>query len=186
MAFLPWSSAGLPLSPSYYFVLDYVFINQILHFLSFPSLCLTVTPVRISSITERLSLYLHWLPRSPPFQTVASTLLAGTTLQRDFPPPTLIPVWILYWDNRLSFGFLTLDNGTEKLSPETSVRNYYCSLRYIPDESNSYLPCGGNLKSRMSEYLWYCVRRKSLFKGQMFNWNCGKKFRKSTGLKWCR
>jgi len=61
---LPHSSAGLRLFPFRCFVLDYPFINQILHFFHFYSsycayvsviLCLAITPVRISSITERLS-----------------------------------------------------------------------------------------------------------------------------------
>jgi len=40
MVFLPWSRAGLILSPSYYFVLDFQFINKILHSLSFSFLSL--------------------------------------------------------------------------------------------------------------------------------------------------
>ena len=77
-------------------------------------LCLDITPVRISSITERLSPQLYWLLLSPPSQTVAPTLLAGPTLQWDFSPPTLFPIQFPYWDNRLSFGFFTLDNGTDR------------------------------------------------------------------------
>jgi hypothetical protein len=91
--FVPWSSPGLRLSPSYRFVYDYLFINQILHLpiFSFFSLCtcerspvyLAITPVRTSSITQRLSPQLHYHP-PPAAPLLASTLLAGTTLLRLF------------------------------------------------------------------------------------------------------
>jgi hypothetical protein len=73
---LPCSSTGLRLSSSFCCVLVYLFINQILHFFHFSSshfahvsvlLCLTLTPVRISSITERLSLSLSCTDYHVPF-----------------------------------------------------------------------------------------------------------------------
>jgi len=87
---LPRNSTGLRLFPFYCFVLDYPFINQILHFFPFLSShfahvnvlkFLTITPIRFSSITECLS-KLHWLPRSLLSQPLASTLLAEITLLR--------------------------------------------------------------------------------------------------------
>ena len=50
-------------------------------------LCITITPIRISFIMERLSPKLHWLPCSPSSQPLGSTLLAGTTLLRNFHCP---------------------------------------------------------------------------------------------------
>jgi len=60
--------------PSYCYVLDYPFINQIFHF-SFPSshfvqvsvlLSLAITPVTTPSITESLSPKLHYHTPLPP------------------------------------------------------------------------------------------------------------------------
>jgi len=65
VAFLPCNTGGPQLSSSYCFVLNYPFINQIFHFSFFPSshfahvsalLCPANTPLRISSITEHISL----------------------------------------------------------------------------------------------------------------------------------
>jgi hypothetical protein len=40
--------------------------------------------------------------------------------------------------------------------PETSVRNYPCTLRNDPEERRSHLPCGGSLKSRY--VLYFCTK----------------------------
>jgi hypothetical protein len=45
------------------------------------------------------------------------------------------------------FWFLTLEGGTIGC-PETSVRNYHCSLRNSAEERSSLLHRGGSLKSR--------------------------------------
>jgi hypothetical protein len=50
-------------------------------------LCITITPIRISFIMEHLYPKLQWLPHSPPSQPLGSTLLAGTTLLRNFHCP---------------------------------------------------------------------------------------------------
>jgi hypothetical protein len=87
----PWHQATT--SPSYYFVVDYTFINQILsyfpHFahVSVP-LCLTVTQGRIPSIMDRLC------PATlnttlPTIHPLATTLLADTKLMRHFTAHTL-------------------------------------------------------------------------------------------------
>ena len=87
MVFLPCNSAGLWLPPSYCFVLDYSFINQNCLYFHFAYvsvlLCLTLTPVRIHSIMEHLSLttlttMLHSI------QPLATTLLADTILLKLF------------------------------------------------------------------------------------------------------
>jgi hypothetical protein len=60
VVFLPCYSHGLRLRPSYCFVLDNLFINQILYFLlSTALMCLAITPVAVPSITVRLSVKLH-------------------------------------------------------------------------------------------------------------------------------
>ena len=67
LVYLPCYSHGVRLTPSYYFVLDHLFINQILYFLPPVALmCLAITTVTIPSITERPSAQLHWPPHSPP------------------------------------------------------------------------------------------------------------------------
>ena len=74
-------------------VLDYPFINQILYFLSFsylPICSCDCSHVRISSVMERISPKLHWLPHSSPSQPLASILLADTMLLR-LSPPTPLP-----------------------------------------------------------------------------------------------
>jgi len=84
-------------------------------------LCLAITPVRISSITEHLSPKLHRLPHSPPSQPLASTLLADTMLLRLFTAHTL-PYTTPYWDNTLSFGLLSPEDRTDRLSCNTGKK----------------------------------------------------------------
>jgi hypothetical protein len=122
MVFWLWNSTGLQLSP-YFVVLDYLFINQILHFLPYSSshfvhfsvlICLAVTPVRISFIMERLSSKLHWHHTTETFHQPLSflhKLRFGTT-------GFLLDSWPL---NMGPIG-----------CPETSVRNYHYSLRNNP------------------------------------------------------
>jgi len=69
VVFLPCYNHGLRLPPSYCFVLDHLFINQILYFRPPPPtalMCLAITPVTIPSITDCLSAQLHWPPNAPP------------------------------------------------------------------------------------------------------------------------
>jgi hypothetical protein len=49
------------------------------------------------------------------------------------------------------FGFLTLEDGTDRLSTETSVRNYHYLLCNNTEECSSYLLHGGNLKSHKNK-----------------------------------
>jgi len=45
--------------------------------------------------------------------------------------------------------------------PETSVRNYHCSLRNSPEDSNSYLLCGGSLSQARATYVVWRVHVSS-------------------------
>ena len=47
------------------------------------------------------------------------------------------------------FEFLTPSDGTDMMTPETSVRNYHYSLRNNPEERGSHILRGGSLKSRL-------------------------------------
>ena len=95
---LPCNGAGLWLSPFCCLVLDYLFINHTLHFLSFsflPFFSCDCSPMshyntdKILFITEHLSPKWHWQSHSPPPQTLVSTLLADTTLLRLYTAHTL-------------------------------------------------------------------------------------------------
>jgi hypothetical protein len=91
VVFLPCYSHGIRLRHSYCFVLDHLFINQILYFLlSTALMCLAITPVAVLSI-NRASLSQAALTITfPSIQSLASTLLADTTL--DFSSRALFPV----------------------------------------------------------------------------------------------
>ena len=94
MIFLPCKSAGLQLPPSYGFVLDYPFINEILSFL-LPTLLMQVFPCVLLShrleflLSHSISVQPHWLLHSPPSQRLAMTLLVGTTLLKLFTAHTI-------------------------------------------------------------------------------------------------
>ena len=60
MVFLPWNSTGLSHSPSCCFVLDYPFIDQILHFLSFSFLPLCSCDCSPVSHYHLLAFLLSW------------------------------------------------------------------------------------------------------------------------------
>ena len=116
VVFLLCYSAGLQLPLSYCFVVDYNLLIQY-----FPSshfahvsvlLCLSITKVRIPSITEHLC-SATLTTTLPSLQPLATTLLVGTIL---FLPPTPFPIQTPYWDYRLSFGFSNPEDGTNMLS----------------------------------------------------------------------
>jgi hypothetical protein len=104
----------------------YLFINHILHFLFFFFLSLghvvvllglATTPVRNLSLMEHLSSKLHSIPRSPPsLPTLASTLLAGTTLLRTYNCPHSALYELCIGTAGFLFGFLTIEEGTDRLS----------------------------------------------------------------------
>jgi len=81
-------------SPSYCFVLDYPFINEILSFL-LPTLLMRLFPRVLLShrleflLSQSVSVQLHWLLHSPPSWRLAITLLVDTTLLRLFTAHTL-------------------------------------------------------------------------------------------------
>ena len=81
-------------SPSYCFVLDYPFINQIISFLPPTLLTWVFACVSLSLRLEFLlswsvSVQLHWLLHSPPSPRLATTLLADITLLWLFTSHTL-------------------------------------------------------------------------------------------------
>jgi hypothetical protein len=73
-----------------------------------------------------------------------------------------------------------------KRSPETSVRNYYYSLRNNPDESSSHLLRSGSLKSRlkfcfpMHINLTLCLKSSQLLKICLLRSNLHKLFSKTS------
>ena len=49
--------------------------------------------------------------------------------------------------NLLDFAWILYPKMEQKSGPETSVRNFHCSLRNDPEERSSHLLRGGSLKS---------------------------------------
>ena len=146
VVFLPHYSHGLRLPPSYCFVLDHLFINQIRYFLPPNALMrLAITPLTIPSITERLSAQLHWPLHCPPSSHSPQHYWL-TPHYWDFPSPAIFRISTSFG----ATGFL-LDSWTQTMGPigcaETSVRNYHFSLHNNPAEYRSQLLCGGCLKS---------------------------------------
>jgi len=93
------SSAGIrPSPPPLPIVLFciYLFIIHILHFLSslfshfahvYVLLCLAITPVRISSLTERLSSELLWLPHTSSLPTTCINPIGWHHATENLSPP---------------------------------------------------------------------------------------------------
>jgi len=82
--------------PSYCFVLDYLFISQIISFLPSILLLWTFSCVLLWHRLEFLQSQLHWLPYSPPSNHLQQSYWL-TPYNRDFSLPTLFHVWTPFW-----------------------------------------------------------------------------------------
>ena len=100
-------------SPSYCFVLDYMFMNQVL---SFPlPLCYCECSASLYH-TGQNSCYPGALTTTlPSTQPLATTVLADTILLRVFMVHT-VPYINFVWGYRLSFEFLNPEDGNDRLS----------------------------------------------------------------------
>jgi hypothetical protein len=125
LVLLPWSSVGLRLSPILYFTFRFICL-LIMYYTFFPFyfshfahvnilVCLFITPLRISSLTECLSSKLHYHGPNPP-PHFPTTLLAGTTLLRTFHRPHFSLYKHRIGTAGFLFGFLKLEAGTDRLS----------------------------------------------------------------------
>jgi len=147
VVFLLCYSPGLRLPLSYCFVVDCHLLIQYFSSSHFAHvsvlLCLSITQVRIPSITEHLcSATLTTI--LPSIQPLATTPLAGTIL--------LFTAYTLPYTNPVlgTTGFL-LDSRTLRMGlmccPEMSKRNYHYLLCNSPEVRKSQLLSGGSLKS---------------------------------------
>jgi hypothetical protein len=120
------------------------FIKQILSFLSPTSLIWVFTCVLLSHRLEFLrsrgvSVQLHWLPHSPPFNQLQQSYCLTPYYWDIFTSRTL-PYIPTFWGYGLSFRFLNPEDGTDAI-------NYHYSPRNNPEERRFQLLRGGSLKS---------------------------------------